>query len=57
MSSSIMLVRSTKCFLISLLQVSDVKTELSQIGFDIESLQQMLTGLVSYYYYLLVPTN
>ncbi|XP_074558968.1 uncharacterized protein LOC141814910 [Curcuma longa] len=26
-------------------EVSDVKTELSQIGFDIESLQQMLTGL------------
>ncbi|XP_042402503.1 uncharacterized protein LOC121992289 [Zingiber officinale] len=26
-------------------EVGDVKTELSQIGFDIESLQQMLTGL------------
>ncbi|KAG6495353.1 hypothetical protein ZIOFF_043156 [Zingiber officinale] len=30
---------------VTLSLVGDVKTELSQIGFDIESLQQMLTGL------------
>lgn len=29
------------------MQVNDVKTDLSQIGFDIESIQQMVAALVS----------
>lgn len=41
---------SLRCLILSM-QVTDVRTDLSQIGYDLETLQKLVCGLVSFVSY------